>query len=334
MAELRCEVVRAQMDDWADGRLRPGRRARLAAHLQGCSGCSAEWRALGEARRLLADLPAEPLPEGFAERLHRRLVVAAATQRRRRVPLWGRVCLPVATGLLGFLVAASVASRSLPRAAIPRSAAATSSALQQSLFSGPPAAMQVQSVAAGSSQRSASNPSATKVDNGPTYALGAANDGPAQELVVRSVPTVALTLVAASPGHIVQRLTDAAAAAGGSVEASPAEQGGGPMSTMDALVPASEGETLVKQALSLGKVVATAGALPQSPPQDAQVRVMITVLAPDSAAALAAVQPVARVRAEIEDGFVWAGERAPWIGGGLLLCLGGFWAVGRRYLPS
>ncbi len=322
MPELRCEVVRTQMDAWADGRLRPERRAQLAAHLQGCGACSAEWRALGSARRLLADLPREPLPAGFAERLHRRLVVAS-TRRPRHLPVWGRVSLPVATGVLGFLVAASVASRSLPPAATPRSTAATSAALQQSLFSGPPAAMQVQARSASASQQSAPHAAAATIQS-----------GPAQEIAVQSVPTVALTLVAGAPGRTVQRLVDDAAAAGGSVEASPTEQGVGPMSTMDALVPASAGETLVKQALSLGKVVATAGALPQSPPQDAQVRVMITVLAPDSAAALAVVPPVARVRAEVESGLIWAGERAPWIAGGLGLCLGGVWVVGRRYLPS
>jgi predicted anti-sigma-YlaC factor YlaD len=76
---------------YLDGELSGPEARRVEAHLVGCGACNAELDDLGQARRMLRDLPPVPAPAGFTRGL---------VERRRRAARRG-------TGLA--LVAASIA---------------------------------------------------------------------------------------------------------------------------------------------------------------------------------------------------------------------------------
>jgi hypothetical protein len=59
---MRCQDVRARLDEWAEGTLPAEARREVAAHLKTCAGCAAEARGLEALVAAAAELPREILP--------------------------------------------------------------------------------------------------------------------------------------------------------------------------------------------------------------------------------------------------------------------------------
>lgn len=76
---MRCRKVRRQFETYLDGEQRAvpvAGRESVKAHLEGCEACRRELSQLRRLRERLAEVPAPPVPEGFAGR-----VVARAKAR-------------------------------------------------------------------------------------------------------------------------------------------------------------------------------------------------------------------------------------------------------------
>lgn len=107
---MRCDDVRARLDDYLDGALRPGERRVVVAHLDDCPSCRAELDELqGLLRRLgsLADEiepPRDLWPE-IASRLAAPVVVAGRFGPAAR--RWLAVAASVAAALAALLLAYS-----------------------------------------------------------------------------------------------------------------------------------------------------------------------------------------------------------------------------------
>jgi len=355
MAGLRCEVVRAELDDLLDERLHGARAGRLSAHLAGCAQCGAEWQVRRDLRRSLRDLPPEPLPDGFELRLHRRLAVAEAALPATRPRVWGRLVTPAATGVLGFLAAAALAAPLLTAPAAPSAAGGgpccVAGAVFQTQLHPPSAAPDLAPDRAVSrtsgSATSGSAMSAFAAAPARTTATTAANTavtGIGTVSRASGSPAVALTLVAASPPQAVERLTAAAAQAGGSVSALPSGPAISPgtaapnVATMDAVVPVAAAGAFVDTAARFGTVLARAGEVPAAASAGETVRVLVTVLAsaapPSSAtpagSGAAGRQPAVHSRPTRLDAVLErTGRAAPWAGGALLICLGAWSSLAR-----
>jgi len=334
MAGLRCEVVRAALDDLLDDRLPSGRAARLSAHVVACGECAAQWRAVTELRQALRALPPEPLPEGFALRLHRRLVAAATAAPVPARSGWARLVTPVATAALGFLAAAALAAPLMTRPFAPTAGATagagggTAAPLHAQIWQQGPA---------GDLRQAAVPRTAPAATFGAQPATAATGGSQAAGLS----GALALTLAAVSPAQAVAGLSSAAAQAGGKISAlpgGPADDGNGTapaVATLDALIPPERAAAYVAGAAQYGTVLARAGALPimgQGPPP-ADVHVLVTVLAAaatptaatvPSAAAAAPTAPrpaAAGLPLWTADLLLRIARVAPWAGGAILLGL-------------
>jgi anti-sigma factor (TIGR02949 family) len=71
--EIDCYQVRRELSDYLDGDLTPELRVRIEDHLENCRHCTAVYDGLRNVVRLLGDETAIELPEGFSQRLYRRL---------------------------------------------------------------------------------------------------------------------------------------------------------------------------------------------------------------------------------------------------------------------
>jgi anti-sigma factor RsiW len=268
-------AFRADVGALVDGRL-PERRARaLEGHLRGCPACSAEHAALQGLREQLRALPAEPLPEGFAGRLQRRLAVAPSPARR---PWPALAAMPVAAALCGFVAAAAMA-RPLLRPRGPEEAAAAASAVAAG---GGPVPIGRSTPSLFPIPASSTAPAAA-VENGPVAAAAAAP------------PAVSLTLLARAPDEVVRTLSDLVIGGGGEVITTylgPASSGSAtsassasalapgpihPVAAVDAVIPESSVPAYTRDASALGTVLAKVDDTPDEP--GLSVRMIVTVLA-------------------------------------------------------
>lgn len=337
MAEPQCEAVRAELDDLLDGRVQGERASRLSAHLEACSACAAEWQERQALAGALRAALGAPLPAGFEQRLHRRLVAAALSLPDRPRRGWGQVLVPVSTGLLGFLAAAALAAPLLsqPTPPVAGSAGGARSAVVQSTLRPPTAAPDL-SVSPGPAASSGGGSVMNAFAAAVSPASGSAS----------TTAALSLTVVAASPAQAVERLTTAAAQAGGRVSAmpaGPAASGAPPaaqVATLDATVPAAATRSFLTAVGTYGTILARTGSVPET--GGGSVRVLVTVLAPapvasaaSSTTAGAPAAPALRLP-NLDRALLRVGRSAPLAGGLLLaaLALGLLWSgLRRRSLP-
>jgi len=72
--EIDCYQVRRELSDYLEGDLTPQLRHRIEEHLKGCDHCRAVYDGLRNIMRLLGDEEVIELPEGFTQRLYKRLL--------------------------------------------------------------------------------------------------------------------------------------------------------------------------------------------------------------------------------------------------------------------
>jgi len=73
IVEIDCYQVRRELVDYMEGDLTPEMRIRIDHHLQNCSHCTAVYDGVRNVVRLLGNKNAIELPQGFSQRLYRRL---------------------------------------------------------------------------------------------------------------------------------------------------------------------------------------------------------------------------------------------------------------------
>ncbi len=71
--EISCAEVWQEISTYMDGNVEPELKSRIEAHLPKCKHCTAVLDGTRNTVRLLADGEWLPLPDGFSERLVRRL---------------------------------------------------------------------------------------------------------------------------------------------------------------------------------------------------------------------------------------------------------------------
>ena len=110
---MRCEEIRARLDDWAAGTLPAEERRDVATHLEECAACGAEERELQALLAATAELPREILPPrdlwaGIDARLDAPAAEVAASPWRPSagLPRWALV----AAALALVVVTAAVSS--------------------------------------------------------------------------------------------------------------------------------------------------------------------------------------------------------------------------------
>jgi len=116
------EHVTDRLSAYLDGALNAGDLERVEAHLEVCGSCARAYQELQALQQMLRRLPEPAMPEGFAERLHWRLLRETARAPRRVALAWFsarppfRVALVCATLLLvlGFPTV-WIADRLMPR---------------------------------------------------------------------------------------------------------------------------------------------------------------------------------------------------------------------------
>jgi len=82
-----CTPIRAQFSEYLDCRLTGVEMQRIAAHLEGCQACAAEWHGLRKTQASLAALGRVPEPEDLLLRV--RVAVSQERARSRRSPFQG-----------------------------------------------------------------------------------------------------------------------------------------------------------------------------------------------------------------------------------------------------
>ncbi len=75
-----CTAMQARFSEYLDGRMSGREMQRIAAHLDRCSGCAGEWRALRQNQAALASLGPVPEPNDLMLRIR----VAVSRERARR----------------------------------------------------------------------------------------------------------------------------------------------------------------------------------------------------------------------------------------------------------
>jgi len=73
--EIDCYQVRQELSDYLEGDLTPQLRRRIEEHLQTCNHCRAVYDGMRNIMYLLGDEEVIELPEGFSQRLHKRLLL-------------------------------------------------------------------------------------------------------------------------------------------------------------------------------------------------------------------------------------------------------------------
>ena len=74
IVEIDCYQVRGELSDYLEGDLTPELRLQIEEHLQTCDHCRAVYDGLRNIVRLLGDGEVIELPEGFSQRLYKRLL--------------------------------------------------------------------------------------------------------------------------------------------------------------------------------------------------------------------------------------------------------------------
>src|SRR5690348_13076889 len=75
-----CGTMKAKFSEYLDGRLTGQEMQRIAAHLDGCTACAAEWTSLRNVQASLARLGPVPEPKDLALRIR----VAVSRERARQ----------------------------------------------------------------------------------------------------------------------------------------------------------------------------------------------------------------------------------------------------------
>ena len=317
MAALACPAARRHFDALLDDRLVPALRSRLRAHLRACPDCGPAYAALDGLRAGLRALPSEPLPPGFAARLHRRLAAAAPAPRPAR---WRGAALPLATAVAGFLAAAALARPVLAPGGAVQGGPAALVAMQQPAQPAP-----IGAVTPALFPKAAANAAyGAAAVAAPTGLPGASST--AQAVSPAAAPAAAaLTLLAPEPGLAVQTLSDFAVAGGGHVittflgpAAGGAAAAGAPqaVATVDAVIPGGSIAAYSAQAGTVGTVLAQVA----DPPAQATgpVRLIVTVLQGPALQAGPSAAAGARAGAASSGGgwagqvLLAAGRAAPW----------------------
>lgn len=112
---MKCQSVHKLLQDFVDGSLDRDKRKRVGRHLDDCTTCAQELRELQTLTTLLSEMPLEPAPQGFADRIVGKLRAAGRiaepvavttgglfnwTRDRFKVSLAGAMLLLVAIALL------------------------------------------------------------------------------------------------------------------------------------------------------------------------------------------------------------------------------------------
>lgn len=98
---LTCDQAARLILDAVDDAIDPESSARLNRHLNGCPTCRADLDAQMLVRQILAERPADMLPQGFSERLAGRLDGTPATwYQQANWRAWSIRLLPIAAALL------------------------------------------------------------------------------------------------------------------------------------------------------------------------------------------------------------------------------------------
>ncbi|HEV2495073.1 MAG TPA: zf-HC2 domain-containing protein [Terriglobia bacterium] len=81
--EISCEEVWREISNYLENDVSPQLRARLEAHFKGCAHCTAVLKGAGNVVQLVNDGSVFDLPDGFSNRLYKRLQDRLATGRRK-----------------------------------------------------------------------------------------------------------------------------------------------------------------------------------------------------------------------------------------------------------
>ena len=81
--EITCEEVWREISNYLENDISPELRARLEAHFKGCAHCTAVLQGAGNVVQLIKDGSVFDLPNGFSNRLYKRLQDRLATRRRQ-----------------------------------------------------------------------------------------------------------------------------------------------------------------------------------------------------------------------------------------------------------
>lgn len=79
-----CNAMQAKFSDYLDGRLTGREMQRIAAHLQSCRDCAAEWHSLRSTQASLASLGSVPEPSDLLIRI--RVAISQERARRKQSP--------------------------------------------------------------------------------------------------------------------------------------------------------------------------------------------------------------------------------------------------------
>lgn len=74
IVEINCEEVRRELVNYTEGDLTPELKERIEQHLGHCRHCKAVYDGVKNVLTLLGDQTAFALPQGFSQRLYRKLV--------------------------------------------------------------------------------------------------------------------------------------------------------------------------------------------------------------------------------------------------------------------
>ena len=106
---MNCDTLRTLIHDYVDGTLVGTDRGLVESHLDGCTECSREASDLYGVVALLDEMTAEPVPDGFADRVIDQLRVSGRIARRSALTSFGfgrvrdRFRLGLATAMLVLL---------------------------------------------------------------------------------------------------------------------------------------------------------------------------------------------------------------------------------------
>ena len=111
----RCEELEPLLSAWVDGELRPGERARMAAHVQRCPRCRATLHELRVTQAMLRSLPTHRLPVAVltpdGRRVGRERRVVARVAARSSAVMVGMAML---LGVAAFAAGGEESQRSTP----------------------------------------------------------------------------------------------------------------------------------------------------------------------------------------------------------------------------
>ena len=115
MSTMTCARVRERLFEYLDGIGEAGERAAIGAHLDDCSGCAAELRAIeGTEQRMRHELAGERAPDDLWDRVMATIAADDAARPRGRRFGWPAMAMATAAASLAVLLIAVVGLISLP----------------------------------------------------------------------------------------------------------------------------------------------------------------------------------------------------------------------------